>query len=110
MATTQIHVLYPKRAMLGDSPVASQSLAVSSTAVAPAGYTAQTAVDGVDLVYFDVTTDAVRVRWDGTDPTASVGHLLPVNTNYIWDAQRFNSAKFIRVTTDAVIFSSALQC
>lgn len=111
---TQIHVLYPKRAMLSGSPVASQSLTVSTTAVAATGYTAAPAVNGVDLVTFDVQTNDVNARWDGTDPTAGAGggHLLPAGTAYTWDVDQFNNAKFIRVTAaaaDAKIFSSAMM-
>ena len=98
--------------MLAGSPVASQSLTVSTAAVAPTGYTASPAVNGVNYVTFDVQTNAVRVRWDGTDPTGTVGHILAASTAYTWSVAQFNAAKFIRISTasaDAVIFSSALQ-
>ena len=55
---------------------------------------------------------AVRVRWDGTDPTATVGHYLPASSGYTWDVDQFNAAKFIRDTAaagDATVFSSAFQ-
>ena len=106
------NVAYPYRAMLAASPVASQALTVSTAAVAPVGYTASPAVDGVNYVTFDVQTSSVRVRWDGTDPTGSVGHILYVGGAFSWAVSQFNASKFIRISTataDAVIFSSALQ-
>lgn len=110
---SQVHVLYPKRAMLSASPVASSSTTVSTSAVAPSTiYTASTAVDPVILVTFDVQTSDVRVRWDGTDPTSTVGHRLPAGTAYTWDVDQFNAAKFIRdsgAVSDATIFASPLQ-
>ena len=112
MATSNQHVAYPKRAMLAGSPVASQSLTVSTAAIAPTGYTGSTAVGNNSVVVFDVQTANVRVRWDGTDPTSTVGHLLYVGSAYTWDVDQFNAAKFIRdsaATADAIIFSSPFQ-
>mgnify|MGYP003656647526 CR=1 FL=1 len=98
--------------MLAGSPVASQSLTVSTAAVAPTGYTSSTAVGNNSVVVFDVQGYAVRVRWDGTDPTSTVGHYLPAIAGYTWDVDQFNAAKFIRDTAaagDATVFSSAFQ-
>jgi len=103
--------LYPKRSLASGSPVASQSLSVSTTAVAPTGYTASTAgFGGVQLVTFDVQGATVRARWDGTDPTASVGHVLSSGASYTWDVSQFNACKFIRQdATNATIFSSPMS-
>lgn len=112
MSFSTANVAYPFRAMIGGSPVASQALTVSTAAVAPAGYTASPAVDGVNYVTFDVQNSSVRVRWDGTDPTGTVGHILYVGGSFTWAVSQFNASKFIRISTataDAVIFSSALQ-
>jgi hypothetical protein len=98
--------------MLAGSPVASQSLTVSTSAIAPTGYTGSTAVGNNSVVTFDVQAYNVRVRWDGTDPTSTVGHLLYVGAAYTWDVDQFNASKFIRdsaATADAIIFSSAFQ-
>ena len=49
------------------------------------------------------------VRWDGTNPTGSAGHLFLKNAQYRMDAAKFNASKFIRVTSatvDAIVFSS----
>lgn len=112
MAYSSQNVSYPKRAMLGASPVASQSLTVSTSAVSPTGYTGSTAVGANSVVSFDVQAYNVRVRWDGTDPTSTVGHLLYVGSAYTWNVDQFNAARFIRDTAaagDAIIFSSAFQ-
>ena len=112
MATSNQHVSYPKRAMTGSTATASQSLTVSTAAIAATGYTGSSGVNNNSLVVFDVQTSNVRVRWDGTDPTSTVGHLLYVGSAYTWDVDQFNAAKFIRdtaATADAVIFSSPFQ-
>jgi hypothetical protein len=113
MATSNRYVAFPKRAMnSGGTETASQSLTVSTAAVSPTGYTGSSAVDNNSVVVFDVQTSNVRVRWDGTSPTSTVGHLLYVGSAYTWDVDQFNAAKFIRdtaATADAVIFSSPFQ-
>lgn len=112
MSFSTANVAYPFRAMVAGSPVASQSLTVSTAAVAPTGFTASPEVDGVNYVTFDIQTNSVRVRWDGTDPTGTVGHVLYAGSAYTWAVSQFNASKFIRISTataDAVIFSSALQ-
>lgn len=109
---SQVHALYPKRAMSSGSPVASQSLSVTVAAAAFTGFTASTAVGGVTMVTFDIQDYDVRARWDGTDPTSTVGHVLPASTAYTWDVDQFNAAKFIRDTSatgNATIFASPMQ-
>lgn len=104
--------LYPQPAFFNSSPIASQSTTVSTVSVAATGYTNEvtsTTNNGVNFVTFDVQTSAVRVRWDGTDPTSTVGHYLPVQGAYTWTVSQYNSAKWIRdtaATADAVIFAS----
>lgn len=109
MAFTQVHALYPKRAQNTAGTIASQSITVSTVAI---GVT--TAFDTIlaGMVTFDVQDQNVRVRWDGTDPTSTVGHVLPASTAYTWDTDQFNNAKFIRdvsSTGSATIFCSAMQ-
>lgn len=109
MAFNAIGPLYPKPAWAADSTqIPSQSLTVSAAAVAATGYD----IPIVELVTFDVQVSDVRVRWDGTDPTGAVGHILPAGSAYTWAAKQYNQAKFIRIstaTTDAVIFASPMQ-
>lgn len=104
-----INVLYPKRSITGTTPVPAQSLTVSTVAVAATGYTAATSgTSPVQLVTFDVQTSNIRVRWDGTDPTSTVGTLLYAGTNYTWNVAQYDAAKFIRdtaATSDATIFA-----
>lgn len=105
-------VFYPTPAIRNGTAVASQSTTVSSAAVAATGFTATPAVDGVDLVILDIQANSVRVRFDGTDPSGTVGHILAAGTNYTWAAQLYNVAKFIRISTasaDATIFATPLQ-
>lgn len=110
---SQINVLYPKPAVSNTTKLASQSLTVSTVAVAPTGYTdASAGGAGCQLVTFDIQAVDVRCRWDGTDPTSTVGHLLKANNAYTWAVSQYNSAKFIRDTAaaaDATIFASALN-
>jgi hypothetical protein len=103
---SQINVLYPYPARSGSSAVASQSISVSTVAIGVG-----TAFDqnSSPIITFDVQDNDVRVRWDGTNPTSSVGHILPASTAYTWSCAQFNAAKFIRVSADAVIFASPMQ-
>ncbi len=109
---SEVNVLYPKRAFKTGTPVASQSLAVSTAAVAPTGYTPDTDSGGVVMVTFDIQGANMRCRWDGTDPTSTVGHLLFAGTNYTWAVGMYNAAKFIRDTAavaDGVVFASPVS-
>lgn len=89
--------------------MAAQSLTVSTAAVSPTGYTnAVSGTSPVQLVSFDIQDNHVRVRWDGTSPTGTVGTILYAGTNYTWDVSQYNAAKFIRISTaaaDATIFA-----
>lgn len=102
-------LLYPRRSIRGTTPIAAQSLTVSTAAVSPTGYTnAVSGTSPVQLVTFDVQDNDVRVRWDGTDPTNIVGTILYAGTNYTWDVSQYDAARFIRKSTatgDAVIFA-----
>jgi len=111
MAYSILSPLYPQRVVDNTgTPVASQSLTVQTAAVAATGYTATPGgTTHVQLVSFDVQVSDVRVRWDGTDPTSTVGHILPAGTAYTWAASQYNASKFIRdtaATADAIIFAS----
>lgn len=106
---SQINVLYPKPAFALSVNVASQSITVSTVAIA---ITTPYAIPDVDMVTFDIQGQTVRTRWDGTDPTSTVGHILYAGLAYTWTASQFNQAKFIRISTasaDATIFVSPMQ-
>lgn len=107
---SQIHVLYPRRATSSttgtSTPVASQSFTVSNSAVA---VTTAYVYPTTQLVTFDVQSQNVVARWDGTSPTASVGHILVAGSAFTWDVDQFNNCKFIRQgSSDAVIFCSPM--
>lgn len=111
---SQINVVYPKPALTNaGTAVADASLTVSTGVSTPAVFTAASAGgSGVNLIYFDVTLANVRARWDGTNPSGTVGHFLPLNTAYIWPVAQWNSCKFIRdtgATVDAVVYCSAMN-
>lgn len=111
---SQIHVLYPRRASSSatgtSTPVSSQSFTVSSSAVA---VTTPFPDPTVQVVTFDVQSNGVYVRWDGTNPTSTPGggHSLPAGSAYTWDRDQFNNAKFIRSgAADAILFCSGMTC
>lgn len=94
--------------MISTGPVPSQSLTVSTAAVA----FGTTFADTTNQVTFDIQGVDVRARWDGTDPSGTVGHILPAGTAYTWDKAMAAAAKFIRISTassDATIFLSETQ-
>ena len=107
MGFSTLHPLYPQRSMNSSdgTAVASQSLTVSTSAVAFGTAFKST----TNLIVFDVQGQNVRTRWDGTDPTSTVGHILYAGQAYTWDKAQAAAAKFIRISTaasDATIFAS----
>jgi hypothetical protein len=51
----------------------------------------------------------VRVRWDGTNPDSSTGHMLYAGQTYAWHRDLAANSSFIRDgSTNAVIFFSEL--
>lgn len=97
------------RAIDASGVIASQSITVSTIAI---GVTTAFDTTYVGMVTFDVQDQPVRVRWDGFDPTSTVGHVLPATTAYTWNTAQFNAAKFIRDTSStasATIFCSGMQ-
>ena len=54
-------------------------------------------------VYVTFEADDVRIRFDGTAPTAAIGHLRKKDTEAIWSRKLFEDAQFIHVTTDATL-------
>ena len=61
-------------------------------------------------VEFDIQTADVRVTFDGSAPTSSNGHLLPVGYSDTWSKAKASAAKFIRTgATSAVVHASQLK-
>jgi hypothetical protein len=89
--------------------VAAKTFAVGTTAVLVA--TANTfPLKSVLFVLVEVQADKVRVRFDGTSPTSSVGHELAAGYREVWSVARWNSARFIRSgAADATVFASPLH-
>ena len=75
---------------------------VSSTALAltDAPFSiSQPNVDAADRIRVTAATQDLRYRYDGGDPTASVGHLLAVGQTLILDGQNnISQFKIIRAT------------
>lgn len=91
------------------TPVAAKSVTVSTAAVLIAA-TNTFPAKSVQFVLVEVQADKVRVRFDGTSPTASVGHELAATYREVWSAARWNSARFIRSgAADATVFASPLH-
>lgn len=108
MAQYEVTDKIPDSARSAGAVIASQTLTVSTASVS---FTAFSTPE-TDEVVFDVVTSAVRVRWDGTAPTSTVGHKLLPGRSYQWKVRMFNASKFIRDTTassDATIFASPLS-
>ena len=61
--------------------------------------------DGAQFAIVSVENQSVRWRDDGTDPTASVGHLLTAGT-YVWFTQWLTKLNFIEVTAGAKMTAS----
>lgn len=82
-----------------------ETLTVTNSAGGP---TAATAGSATAALFGPVETADVRWRADGTDPTSSVGHLLPTQqTLYVEGTDLINKIKFIRTgSTNAAIPAS----
>lgn len=98
--------IYPKPAGNASGLIASQSLSVTT---ASGSFATAYSANYVRTVSLDIQTSNVRVRFDGTAPTSTNGHLLYVGNAYEWSVQRFNGAKFIldtASTSNATIYAS----
>jgi hypothetical protein len=68
-----------------------------------AAATALTVPAGAAYARIICTTQAVRWRDDGTDPTATIGMPLPVNTELCYDGANLSRVKFIEQAASAVL-------
>jgi hypothetical protein len=76
------------------------SAAVSSSALTLVtfGFT-QVEVDQADRARITVATQAIRYRYDGGDPTATVGHLAAVDSTFFIEGnQNIQNLRLIRAT------------
>lgn len=105
MSAYNVNNIYTKPAQKNGTYVADQRLTVDDTAggVAFTDYTQ----DYVQTVELDVQTAAVMCTFDDSAPTTTNGHQLNAGEKYTWSKDRFNAAKFIRLTgTSGVIHAS----
>lgn len=85
--------------MLVMKPGDNQTLNVSDSAVGFSDVDTE-----VTRAMFAIETGSVRCRWDGTDPTASVGYPMAAGTHWSINGRDLIVAlKFIRQTDDAVV-------
>lgn len=93
--------------LVPNSTQADQALTVDATA---GGVKFASLHADTTAVEFDVQTADVRVTFDGSAPTSTNGHLLPVGYSDIWPKAKATAAKFIRTGgTSAVIHASQLK-
>lgn len=105
-ANSHITNLYsnPTLATIKDPDVADEQLAVSSSSVQLATGTWS---NSTQTVIVQAQGADVRVRFDGTAPTASVGILMLAGDPFEWSVGRAKAARFIRSSsTDAVVYAS----
>jgi hypothetical protein len=62
-----------------------------------------TAPAGANTLWISVETQNVRLRFDGSDPTATVGLLLYAGQTYILAVSPLQAIKLIEVAASAVI-------
>jgi hypothetical protein len=63
--------------------MATQTVSATALTLADFGSISQAQVDRASRIRITVETQGVRYRYDGTAPTASVGHLLPATAELI---------------------------
>lgn len=78
---------------------AGQSLTVEGTAVA-----LDALPEKCTHVYITVHSSAVNARFDGVDPTSATGHQYAAGYTRVWTKEMASAAKFIRVSSSAVVF------
>lgn len=82
------------------------SAVISDTALLLSDITGIEVADvmAADAVTFSVDSNSVRYTYDGTTPTASLGHLLGANVYRTEGGNRIRKIRFIRATgSDATI-------
>ena len=88
--------------MQGINIIAYSTLAVSNTAVG-----APSLPSKAKRMFITSETDAIRWRADGTNPSATEGHILAKDDSISFTGanyrQLLEAIKFIRVTTDATL-------
>lgn len=78
-------------------PIGFDTITVSSTAVG------LNAPRGTEYAEISLESNAIRKRDDGTDPTSSVGILLPAGTLFGVCQNSLSKIRFIRQTADGLL-------
>jgi len=99
MPNSNVVNLYPvPNGTIGDRVLTVADAAVTLlTTASLAGNTTGSFDELTRYIVLDVQDADVRVTYDGTAPTASVGHILFAGRSYTWAVETANKAKFIRV-------------
>ena len=94
---------YPPEA--SDVPFRQVTITTTATTLGTIGATPPSQKPSLGVVVMlSVHGAAVRVRFDGVDPTTSTGHLIPNGSFMVWPLATTRRARFIRAgDTDAVI-------
>lgn len=103
--------LYPRPSVLASTTgyITSHIVTVTSSAATDTVAFNVVSPGAVDLVTLDVQGSDVRVFWEGSTPTSTLGHILPAGTAYTWSAVQYNNSKFIldsSATANATIVAS----
>jgi hypothetical protein len=86
-----------------------ESITVSTTAIGPTAAKLKINQTGgmfkrAVKVFLTTETNSIRLRWDGTDPTASVGHLLTAGSSITVEGeQNVANLKMIRSVADGTV-------
>jgi len=87
-------ILFPK-------PIGYESITVSNSAI---GFTASYLALGATVAFISIETGNIRIREDGTNPTASEGHLLSTGeVQMIEGTVALQQLRMIRETIDATV-------
>ena len=105
MSSFNLNNNYPKPAWYRGSAVADQRLTVTNAVGQFAAF-----ADTTTMIVLDVQAADVMCTFDGSDPSATNGHILYQGTQYTWSTAAAQQAKFFRRSaTDAVIHESEFQ-
>lgn len=83
-----------------------ETITVSSTAIGPTTATRGGNADiaAASRALITVESNSIRLRYDGTNPTAAVGHLLLAGDSMVLEGEgNIAALKMIRVTSDASV-------
>jgi len=94
--------------MVGVSQAAfKETITVSSTAIGPTASTITQPNFNAKYAFCTVATDSIRLWYDGSTPTATVGHLIAADSWFtVTGVANVKNLLMIRATTDATVSCS----